>query len=141
MATTATPHHRRSEGTMAAASGLTVFAAVMLFISGVLDIFRGIMGIAQDDVFVATQQYVFRADLSAWGWVHLLLGAVAVIVSLGLFSEALWARIIGVAIAGLLIIANFLSLPYYPVWSVVMIALYGFVIWALCVVGRDTRTD
>ncbi|MEU9669706.1 hypothetical protein AB0J81_18900 [Streptomyces bobili] len=41
------------------------------------------------------------------------------------------------AIAGLVIIANFLSLPYYPVWSVVMIALSGFIVWALCVVQRD----
>ncbi|MER6960473.1 MULTISPECIES: hypothetical protein [unclassified Streptomyces] len=115
------------------AAGLTVFAAVTLMITGVLDIFRGIMGIAEDDVFVTTPNYVFQFDLTGWGWLHLALGAVAVIVSLGLFQSALWARIGGVAIAGLIIIANFLSLPYYPVWSVVTIALSGFIIWALCV--------
>ncbi|GAA3830495.1 hypothetical protein ACFS5L_14100 [Streptomyces phyllanthi] len=119
------------------AGGLTVFAAVMLMIAGVLDIFRGIMGIAEDDVFVTTDDYVFQFDLTGWGWVHLILGAVAVIVSLGLFQTAMWARVAGVALAGLIIIANFLSLPYYPVWSVVMIAISGFIIWALCVVRRD----
>jgi hypothetical protein len=46
-----------------------------------------------------------------------------------------------VAIAGLVIIANFLSLPYYPVWSVVMIAISGFIIWALCVVQRENLFD
>jgi hypothetical protein len=119
------------------AGGLTAFAAVMLFLVGVLGIFRGIMAIAEDDIFVTTRQYVFEFDLTGWGWVHLALGAVAVIVSIGLFGTATWARVIGVAIAGLVIIANFLSLPYYPVWSVVMIALSAFVIWALCVVQRD----
>ncbi|MGW0704531.1 DUF7144 family membrane protein [Streptomyces sp. NPDC002643] len=120
------------------ATGLTAFAAVMLFLVGVLDIFRGIMAIAEDDIFVTTRQYVFEFDLTGWGWVHLALGAVAVIVSLGLFQASTWARVLGVAIAGLVIIANFLSLPYYPVWSVVMIAISGFIIWALCVVRRDT---
>ncbi|MEV6180098.1 hypothetical protein ACIHAR_36510 [Streptomyces sp. NPDC052016] len=117
------------------AEGLTVFAAVTLMLAGILAIFHGIMGIAQDDVFVTTRNYVFQFDLTGWGWIHLILGAAAVIVSLGLFQGAMWARVSGVAIAGLIIVANFLSLPYYPIWSVVMIAFSGFVIWALCV-GR-----
>ncbi|MFJ9740943.1 hypothetical protein [Streptomyces sp. NPDC101166] len=119
------------------AQGLTVFAAVLLMLAGLLDIFRGIMGIAEDDVFVTTRNYVFQFDLTGWGWIHLILGAIAVVVSMGLFQGAMWARVAGITIAGLIVIANFLSLPYYPVWSVVMIAFSGFVIWALCVGGRD----
>ncbi|MGP4051891.1 DUF7144 family membrane protein [Streptomyces sp. 2A115] len=138
MATTATP--RRSETSQAAAGGLVTFAAVMLFISGVLGIFRGIMGIAEDDVFVTTPNYVFKFDLTSWGWIHLILGAVAVLVSIGLFSATVWARVLGVGIAGLLLIVSFLSMPYYPVWSITLIALYSFIIWALCVVKRDAFT-
>ncbi|WAZ19443.1 hypothetical protein STRCI_000498 [Streptomyces cinnabarinus] len=115
------------------AEGLTVFAAVMLMIAGVLDITRGIMAIAEDDVFVSTPNYVFEFDLTSWGWIHLILGAVAVLVSLGLFSEATWARVSGVVLAALVIIANFLSMPYYPVWSIVLIAMSALIIWALCV--------
>ncbi|MER7193810.1 DUF7144 family membrane protein [Streptomyces flaveolus] len=116
------------------ATGLTAFAAVMLFLAGLLTLFRGIMAIAEDDVFVTTPNYVFEFDLTSWGWIHLVLGALAMIVSAGLLKTATWARVTGVAIAGLVIIANFLSLPYYPVWSVIMITISGFVIWALCVV-------
>jgi hypothetical protein len=123
------------------ATGLTAFAAVMLFLVGLLDIFRGIMAIAEDDVFLTTPNYVFQFDLTGWGWIHLILGAFAVIVSLGLFRAATWARVAGVAIAGLVILANFLSLPYYPVWSVVMITISGFIIWALCVVDRGSLFD
>jgi len=120
------------------ATGLTAFGAVMLFLVGLLDIFRGIMAIAEDDIFVTTRNYAFEFDLTGWGWIHLALGAVAVLVSIGLLRTSTWARVLGVAIAGLVIIANFLSLPYYPVWSVVMIAISGFIIWALCVVQRGT---
>ncbi|CAM5714653.1 DUF7144 family membrane protein [Streptomyces aurantiogriseus] len=123
------------------AGGLTVFAAVMLMLVGVLDIFRGVMGIAEDAVFVTTDDYVFKFDLTAWGWIHLAMGVLAVAVSAGLLQTATWARFAGVAIAGLVIIANFLSLPYYPVWSVVMIAISGFVIWALCVVQPGNPFD
>jgi hypothetical protein len=123
------------------ASGLTAFAAVMLFLVGLLDIFRGIMAIAEDDIFVTTRNYVFEWDLTGWGWMHLALGAVAVMVSIGLLQTAVWARVAGVAIAGLVILANFLSLPYYPVWSVVMIAISGFIIWAVCVVPRGSLFD
>ncbi|MFI6010151.1 hypothetical protein ACIBAG_15260 [Streptomyces sp. NPDC051243] len=137
---TAAPH-RRSARAEAAAGGLTVFAAVMLFIAGILDVFRGIMAIAEDDVYVSTPNYVFKFDLTSWGWIHLAFGAIAVMVSIGLFSASTWARFAGVGIAALLIIANFLSIPYYPVWSLTLIALYAFIVWALCVVQRDKVTD
>ncbi|MEU5536187.1 hypothetical protein [Streptomyces sp. NPDC020362] len=130
MTTTHTTHTRKQHW----ASGLMLFGAVMLMVAGVIDIFRGIMGIAQDDIFLVTHGYIFRFDLTGWGWVTLILGAVAVVVSLGLFQTAKWARVAGIVIAGLIIIANFLSLPYSPVWSTLMIAFAGLVIWALCVV-------
>ncbi|NUR30360.1 MAG: hypothetical protein HOV83_31665 [Catenulispora sp.] len=133
---TTTSHHR-SETAEGAAGGLTTFAGVLLFVAGILDLFRGIMAIANDDVYVNTPNYIFKFDLTSWGWIQLVFGVVAMSVSAGLFSRATWARVAGVGIAGLLIIANFLSIPYYPVWSLTLIALYAFVIWALCVVRRE----
>ncbi|MFF6916445.1 hypothetical protein [Streptomyces sp. NPDC012466] len=134
---TRAPHSAKQEW----ATGLTAFAAVMLFLVGLLDIFRGIMAIAEDDIFVTTRNYVFEYDLTGWGWIHLALGVIAVIVTIGLFRMTMWGRVAGVAIAGLVIIANFLSLPQYPVWSVVMIALSGCIIWALCVVRAANLYD
>jgi hypothetical protein len=132
------PHSPRAHtGRQEWASGLMIFAAVMLMIAGILDVFRGIAAIAEDDVFVTTRNYTFEFDLTGWGWIHLALGVLAVIVSLGLFQASTWARVAGVTIAGFVIIANFVSLPYYPVWSVVMIAISAFIIWALCVARKD----
>ncbi|EGX55413.1 integral membrane protein [Streptomyces zinciresistens K42] len=139
MASTHTRHDQTAK--YAWAAGLMVFAAVMLTIAGLIGIFRGIMGIAEDDVFVTTRNYVFQFDLTGWGWVHLILGVVAVIIGIGLFQASTWARVGGVAIAGLIIIANFLSLPYYPVWSVVLIAMSGFIIWALCVARQEDVSE
>ncbi|GAA2479654.1 hypothetical protein GCM10010406_14830 [Streptomyces thermolineatus] len=38
----------------AAAAGPVLFAAVMFIVAGVLDLLRGIMAIARDEVFVST---------------------------------------------------------------------------------------
>ncbi|MFB8244017.1 hypothetical protein ACFY3O_01350 [Streptomyces sp. NPDC001046] len=136
---TATHPTRASSGARrgTAAAGLTIFAAVMLMVGGILAIMRGIAAIAEDEVFLSTPNYVFAFDLTGWGWIHLILGAVAVLISFGLFQASTWARVAGVGIGALFIIANFLSLPSYPVWSVVMIAISAFIIWALCTTKKS----
>ncbi|MFG2588007.1 hypothetical protein [Streptomyces sp. NPDC048438] len=120
-------------GGRGAQSGWTVFAAVMMIFGGAMAILEGIAAIAKDDLFVSTRNYVFQFSLTGWGWVHLILGIVVVLAGFALFSGALWARAVGVVLAGLLVVAHFLWLPYYPFWSLVLIAINIFVIWALCV--------
>ncbi|MEU9571401.1 hypothetical protein AB0D62_16235 [Streptomyces massasporeus] len=85
----------------------------MLMIGGILDIMRGIAEIADDDIFVSTRNYVFEFNPTAWRWIHLALGVLAFVVSFVLFMASTWARVLGVGIAALVILSNFLSLPYY----------------------------
>ena len=42
-----------------------------------------------------------------------------------------WARAVGIVVAVLSALANFLFIPYYPLWALVIIALDVAVIWAL----------
>lgn len=114
------------------AAGGTIFAGLMLLIAGVMAILEGIVGISKDSVYVATRgDYTYKFDVSSWGWIHLVLGIVAVLVGYGVLNGAEWARYGGMLIAGLSMIANFVFLPYQPVWAIVMIAIDTFVIWAL----------
>lgn len=124
-----------------AVSGWLVFAAVMLLFAGLMGLGQGISAIRNDQVFLVTRNYVFSFDLTGWGWVHAILGAVAVIAGLALFTGATWARVTGVVLAGLSLIANFLWLPYYPVWAVALLVVDALVIWALCAgPGMSERT-
>lgn len=124
--------------TTAFQSGWTAFAGVLMIFGGAMAIFEGIAAIAKDDVFVTTRNYIFQWDLTGWGWIHLILGIVIVLAGCALFTGALWARLVGVVLAGLGALANFLWLPYYPFWSIILIAINIFVIWALC--ARTERT-
>ncbi|MEV6108978.1 hypothetical protein AB0M28_30385 [Streptomyces sp. NPDC051940] len=122
------PHDSGSEW----ASGGTIFAGVLMLVYGVIAVFQGIAGIAKDDVYAAIGDYVFEFNTTAWGWIHLILGVITAIAGWGVFKGATWARVVGVALASLVVIANFMWLPYQPVWAVVAIALGVFVIWSLC---------
>jgi hypothetical protein len=124
------------------ASSWIAFAGVMMIFGGAMAIFEGISAIAKDDVFVTTANYAYTFNLTSWGWIHLVLGVLVVLAGAALFSGAMWARVTGIVLAGLSMIANFMWLPYYPVWAIVLIAVDAFVIWALCVgTGREARTD
>ncbi|MGW4896692.1 DUF7144 family membrane protein [Kitasatospora sp. NPDC004240] len=117
------------------AGGWTTFAAIMLLFNGVMAVLQGIAAIAGDDLVVVTRNYAYELSVTGWGWIHLVLGVLLVAAGTALFGGggALWARVVGVVMAGLTMIANFLWLPHYPFWALVLIALDGFVIWALCV--------
>ncbi|MDH6108258.1 hypothetical protein P3T36_004277 [Kitasatospora sp. MAP12-15] len=114
------------------ATGWTVFAAAMMIFGGTMTIFEGIAAIAKDDLVVVTRHYSYSFNTTGWGWVHLALGVILVVAGMALFGGAAWARVVGVVVAGLAMLANFLWLPYYPFWAIVLIAIDIFVIWALC---------
>ncbi|MFG2623966.1 hypothetical protein [Streptomyces sp. NPDC048473] len=114
-----------------AAGGIT-FAGVLLLIDGVLGVIKGITGIASDEVYRRVRNYTFKFDVSAWGWIHLVLGVVLVCVGWGILKGAGWARATGVLLAAINLIVNFIWLPYQPVWAIISIAIDAFVIWALC---------
>ncbi|NBE53177.1 DUF7144 family membrane protein [Streptomyces boluensis] len=120
-------------------SGWVVFAGVMMIFGGLMTLFAGIAAIANDEVFAATRNYVFEFDLTGWGWVHLVMGVVITLAGAALFQGATWARVVGVGLAGLAMLANFLWLPYAPFWAIVLIAINAFVIWALCTAPSPER--
>jgi len=119
------------------AEGLTVFAAAMMIINGVIQVFVGISALFHDDIYLAAPRYVYSFDLTTWGWVHLLLGALVAVAGFAVLKGQTWGRVVGITLASLSIIANFMFLPHYPIWSILVIALDVAVIWALAVYQRD----
>ncbi|MDO3648369.1 DUF7144 family membrane protein [Nocardia mangyaensis] len=112
------------------AAGISIVAAIMLLIAATASILQGIAAIADDEFYVVGIDYIYQFDASTWGWVHLVLGVIALICAFGLMFGTAWGRYAAMGIAALVMIANFLSLPYYPAWSLVIIALSVVVIWA-----------
>jgi hypothetical protein len=113
-----------------AIGGIT-FAGTLLILIGVFQAIDGLVAIFNDEFFVVTKHYTFDLDVTAWGWIHLLLGILLIFMGWGLWAGKTWAAIGGITLAMLSAIANFFFIPYYPVWSLIVIALDVWVIWAL----------
>jgi hypothetical protein len=119
------------------ASGLTVVAATFLVIAGIWHALAGFAAVVRDDVYVATPEYIYTFDLTVWGWIHILLGAVQVVAGFALLKGQMWARVVGIAVGCLSMVANFLFIPHYPLWSIMIIVLDAGIIWALATYRRE----
>jgi hypothetical protein len=121
------------------AVGFTVFAGVMMIMVGVWQALAGLIAIFENEFYVQTRNYLFEFDATTWGWIHLVWGVIVALAGFGLMAGQTWARVIGIFLALLSAIANFLFIPYYPFWALTIIALDVFVIWALAAHGGEMR--
>jgi hypothetical protein len=113
------------------AVGGVTFAAVLMILVGTFQLISGLTAIFDDQFFVVTENYVFDIDTSAWGWIHLILGTVVALAGFSLLGGSAWAGMVALVLAVLSAVSNFFFIPYYPFWSILMIALACWVIWAL----------
>jgi hypothetical protein len=117
--------------------GFALFAGVMLAIVGIFQALTGLAAIIDDQFFVVGKHYAYEFDATAWGWIHLIYGIILVGAGYGIVRGALWARIVGITLAGVSAVGNFFFIPYEPVWAILIIALDVLVIAALAAYGAD----
>jgi hypothetical protein len=131
----AATRHARPSG---AVIGWTVFAATVMMVSGLWDFLIGLAAVIRGSFFVQMPDYAYNVSVRGWGWIHLILGVVVFLAGAGLLTGKFWARVVGVTLAVCSLIANFMYIPFSPVWSIVVIALDVFVIWALTAPRQHT---
>jgi hypothetical protein len=119
------------------AVGLVLFAGLMMIMAGVFQAMAGLVAIVNDNFYAATREYLFQFDVTTWGWIHLILGVVVALAGWALLVGQTWGRVVGIVVALLSATANFMFIPRYPIWSLLIIALDVFVIWALAAHGRE----
>jgi hypothetical protein len=112
----------------------------MLMIVGAFNIIDAIAAISKDKVFVGTgANSVLWLDLTAWGWVHLILGVAQVLVGIGLTRGSIAAQITAVALVSVNAITQLAFLTAYPILATVIIAADVITLWALIVHGDELR--
>ena len=133
MTNQATQQVAQSSHSSGAAHGFVVFAGVIMIMSGAFQAIAGLVGLFANEFYVATRNYVLQFDVTTWGVIHLLVGLLVLFAGFAVIAGQTWARVVGIILVGLSALANFAFLPYYPFWSLLIIALDVVVIWALAV--------
>jgi len=118
--------------------GWIVFAGTMMIIAGAFNIIQGLVAVAEDQFYAITPNTLVTFDLTQWGWIHLILGVILLLIGLALFKESMWAVIAGMIVVSINMITQFAFMSAYPVWSIVAIAVDLMVLWALIVHGGES---
>ena len=121
----------KSDGKYAWAWGGTLLASVLLIVSGLWQVLEGIAAIQNDAILNPTPGYLYRFTDATWGWIHLVIGVVCVVIGAALFTDRPAFRPIAMVIVALSAVSNFLWLPRYPFWAICVMAVDVFVIWSL----------
>jgi hypothetical protein len=121
--------------------GWIFFAGIMMIMLGSFEIIDALVALFNDTYYlVAPSGLVVSVDYTAWGWVHLGLGILAIGTGFGVVAGRGWARVIGIILALLSAIVNLAFIAAYPIWSTVLIAVDVIVIYALAVHGAEARS-
>jgi hypothetical protein len=111
-------------------------AGVLLILNGLYGFLVGLAAIIKGGFFTYHAGELYHWSISGWGWLQLALGIVIFAAGACILLGMLWARAVGVVLAVFSAVANFLFIPYYPIWAILLIAVDIFIIWALLSSGR-----
>ena len=115
-------------------AGLVEFAGILIAIFGIFNIINGIAAIAKSHAFTSDAEYIV-GNLRAWGWVVLIFGILQLVAVGALSRGRPWARWFAVVVLALNTLAHLMSLPSYPIWSVLVIAANVVALYGLCAYG------
>lgn len=122
-------------------TGWIYFAGAYMMLVGFFQMIFGFVALFNQNVLAVTSSNVWILDLSTWGWVHMLFGILMFFAGIALFSGKMWGQVVAVILAGLSAIANFAFIPAYPIWSIIIIAVDMFVIYAILTHGSELKLN
>lgn len=126
-----------TERSYAQTSGWVIFAATMFVLVGVFNVIWGLTAIINAEWIVLADGKFWYLDLTAWGWITLIVGVIQFLVAWGVLSGQTWAKIVGIIAAGIAALNAFFVIPYYAIWGILILALAVMIIYGLAVHGDE----
>lgn len=134
------PTHAAEPARVTGWVGWIIFAGVAMIVLGAFSIIEGLVAVFRSGFYlVGSSGLLVHVNYNTWGWVHFGIGVAAVLIGFGVMTGALWARVLGIALAVVSAIINLAFIPAYPVWGIIIIAVDIVIIYALAVHGREMR--
>src|SRR5687768_9034572 len=115
-----------------------LLGAIMIVMLGAVHMGTGLLALVRPEVLVGGRaDQLLPVSLEALAWFHIVLGAVAVVVGVGLVRGYRWARLAAVLLAGVAALVNFAFVGMYPVWAITALAMITVVVYAVAVHGAE----
>lgn len=117
--------------------GWAATGGILMVIVGGFKAISGVIGLFNDEWLVRGFDAYYFVDISALAWWYLIVGVILVLAGSAVLNGRAWGRWFGVFAAGIAIISELLWLPIYPVWSILLITMYVFMIIGFIAVGSE----
>ena len=121
-------------------AGWVAFAGLILILVGLFNSLDGLTAIFNSEFLLDTGEETLVFDLTAWGWIHLIIGLAQIGTGIALFGRATWPRVAGVILLMVNAVGQMAFLPVFPIWSSLIIILDIVCVWALVVHGEEVRS-
>ena len=132
------PYYPERTGRSGWWTGWVVFAGIMMILLGAFNVIDVLVALFKDDYYlVGPRGLAVNVDFTAWGWVMLIMGIVAILAGFGVMAGRMWARIVGITLASLNAIVQLGFIAAFPLWSIIIITCDVLVIWALTAHGKE----
>jgi hypothetical protein len=118
-------------------SGWVMFSATLASVAGIFNLVYGLVVLFNDEWVVFTPDSILLFDLTTWGWILLVLGALQLLIAAAIANGQTWGRVAGILWAALVAVAQMAFLSVYPWWSTFIIVMSVLVIYGLTVHGDE----
>ena len=120
--------------------GWIVFAGTMMAILGIFHMFEGLIALFRHtQIAFPASGLTIQVSYTQWGWLQLLAGAVVFLAGLALFTGKMWARSLAVILVAISALVNFAWANLYPFWSLTLLAIDFFIIYAIIAHGSEMK--
>lgn len=111
---------------------------ILMILVGGFRLLSGIIGLFRDEWIVRGLQGYYFVDITALAWWYIAVGAILVAAGLAVLNGKAWGRWVGVFAVGIAMISELAWIPLYPIWSIIIVVMYAFIIMGL-VMGKPKQ--
>ena len=115
--------------------GWAAAGGILMLVVGGFKTLSGIIGLFNDEWIVRGYTGYYFVDITAVAWWSVIVGVILLFAGWAVLNGSAWGRWVGVFAVSIAIISELLWLPIYPVWSILLITLFVFIIIGLIAVG------
>jgi hypothetical protein len=112
-----------------------------MLITGAFKILAGIFGLTEDQWLVQSGGGCLLVDVTGLAVWWIASGAVLMLGAAAIAKDKTWGRVVGVAAVALAIISQFFTIPAHPLWSVMLIVVFVFILIAFIAVKPAPRLE
>ena len=119
--------------------GVILFGGTLMITLGIFNVIQGLVAINEEPILMRTADGPVVWDVSTWGWIHLAIGILVILTGAFLIQGAVWARVAAIVLVIVNASTQMIFLPVYPFWSLLVIAVDLWILWAVTFHGREVR--